>query len=80
MSLRLLCLLANRLITSLLITLYIYYEKEDIEEFLKDKKIRFINYQDWEKINAAEIKRGEFVGKPREKFTTISEMLACVGK
>ncbi len=51
-----------------------------LEEFLKEKKIRFVNYQDWEKINAAEIKRGEFVGKPREKFTTISEMLACVGK
>ncbi len=57
-----------------------YPHQEQFEEFLKQKKIRFVNYQDWEKINAAEIKRGEFVGKPREKFTTISEMLACVGK
>ncbi len=54
--------------------------RQEIEEFLRQKKIRFVNYQDWEKINAAEIKRGEFVGKSREKFTTISEMLACVGK
>ncbi len=51
-----------------------------MQEFLNNKNIRYVNYQDWQKIDSAEIKRGELVGKPREKFTTINEMLACAGK
>ena len=36
---------------------------------------RVISYQDWEKLDAEEVKRGEAVGKPREKFTSTESMI-----
>ena len=39
-----------------------------------------ISFEDWQKIDAAEIERGKKVGKPREKFTKIEEMIATVNK
>ena len=33
-------------------------QRQQFEEFLKEKKIRYVNYKDWERIDAAEIKRG----------------------
>jgi ferredoxin--NADP+ reductase len=44
--------------------------------FLKDRGIRVVSYRDWQRIDAAEVRRGEADGKPREKFTRIPEMLA----
>ncbi|MGE3853842.1 MAG: FAD-dependent oxidoreductase [Planctomycetota bacterium] len=41
--------------------------------------VRVINWADWQKIDAAEVERGKAVGKPREKFATIEEMLAILG-
>lgn len=52
---------------------------EGLREILKDRNVRVVTYDDWRKIDAAEIKRGEPKGKPREKFTRIAEMLAAVG-
>jgi ferredoxin--NADP+ reductase len=43
---------------------------------LRERGARVLGYPDWLKIDAAEIKRGEACGKPREKFTQIEEMLA----
>lgn len=43
---------------------------------LKKRGVRVLSYPDWLKIDAAEIKRGESCGKPREKFTLVEEMLA----
>lgn len=37
---------------------------------------KYINYPQWEKIDAAEVAAGEPKGKPREKFTRRDEMLA----
>ena len=34
-----------------------------------------ISWEDWEKIDAEESRRGEAVGKPREKIWTVEEML-----
>lgn len=53
-------------------------QRASLEEFLKKKSIRYINYQDWQKINSVEIERGKPLGKPREKFTSTAEMLACL--
>jgi hypothetical protein len=38
-----------------------------------------VSYTDWERINAAEIARGEAAGRPRDKFSDIDEMIAAVG-
>lgn len=45
---------------------------------LKDRGVRVVSYQDWQKIDAAEVARGQANGKPREKFTTIIEMLEAL--
>ncbi|MGX1323844.1 ferredoxin--NADP+ reductase [Bradyrhizobium sp. USDA 377] len=40
---------------------------------------RIVSYPDWMTIDAAEKCRGALLGKPREKFVTIPDMLAAVG-
>jgi adrenodoxin-NADP+ reductase len=39
-----------------------------------------VTYQDWKKIEAAEFAIGDKLGKPREKFSNISDMLAVLGR
>lgn len=51
---------------------------EAILSILKGKKSRHISYDEWQKINAKEIERGEPKGKPREKYTYIDEMLSVI--
>lgn len=48
---------------------------ESIEGFLKERKIRFIQFSDWKKIDQFEIEKGRLKGKIREKFSRVSEML-----
>lgn len=48
---------------------------EMLIDLLKELDIRFVTFADWKKIDAAEIERGTKVGKPREKFLTVEEML-----
>ena len=52
--------------------------EENVFKLLKQRNIRVITFQDWKKIDTAEIKRGEAIGKPREKFVSVGEMLALV--
>ena len=52
---------------------------EGLREILKSRNVRVVSYQDWKTIDAAEIRRGEPKGKPREKFTRVDEMLAAIG-
>ena len=47
-------------------------------KFLQEKKICFVSFSDWKKIDAAEIERGKPLGKPREKFVTKEEMLGVL--
>ena len=51
---------------------------EAIYSILTNKNIRYINFEDWNKINAKEIEHGEAKGKPREKYTSVKEMLAVI--
>jgi ferredoxin--NADP+ reductase len=39
---------------------------------------RVVSYAGWLKIDAVEVERGKPKGKPREKLTTVEEMLAVV--
>ena len=48
-------------------------------EILDRRGIRHISFSDWKKIDDAEIARGQTTGKPREKYTSINEMLALLG-
>ncbi len=48
--------------------------REALEKLLKERNIRSVSYEDWKKIEAAEIENAE--GEhPRKKFITIQEML-----
>lgn len=52
----------------------------DVEALIKEKQPRFVTYEDWQKIDAAELAKGEAEGRVRVKFTTVEEMLELVGK
>lgn len=45
---------------------------------LKQKGVRVVSYSDWQKIDAAEIANGQTIGKSREKFTRVADMLALL--
>jgi len=46
---------------------------------LLTRSVRPVSFEDWEAIDQAERGRGLPLGKPREKFTRISEMLTACG-
>ena len=48
---------------------------EGIYSLLKDRNIRCISFPEWKKIDQQEVERGRQHNKPREKFTSIREML-----
>lgn len=50
--------------------------REGLYKILDSNGVQYINYSQWEIIDAAEIAAGEPKGKPREKFTRRDEMLA----
>jgi ferredoxin--NADP+ reductase len=50
-----------------------------VRELLASRGVRAVSFADWQKIDAAEIERGKAVGKPREKFTRVEDMLAVLG-
>jgi len=51
---------------------------EGIYKALEERKVRSISFSDWKKIDQCEIERGQAKQKPREKFTSIKEMLAIL--
>jgi len=46
-----------------------------IVEFLDTRGVRYVTWEDWKRIDAAEVERGERRGAPRSKFSRVSEML-----
>jgi ferredoxin--NADP+ reductase len=52
---------------------------EAIVNFFKEKNIKAIRFDDWKKIDTAEVARGAPLGKPREKFVVVEEMLKVIG-
>jgi len=48
---------------------------EAVVALLKARGVRYITWQDWKKIDAAEVAAGRALGRPRVKFTTVQAML-----
>ena len=46
---------------------------------LSGGRLKIVSYADWQEIDISERNRGHQRGKPREKFTCISDMLAVLG-
>jgi ferredoxin--NADP+ reductase len=51
-----------------------------LEALLKERGVRVVRYADWHRIDEAEIKRGKEVGKPRENFVSINDMLGVIAQ
>ncbi|HOE66247.1 MAG TPA: FAD-dependent oxidoreductase [Candidatus Hydrogenedentes bacterium] len=52
--------------------------EDAIRELLAARSVRVVSFAEWKKIDAVEIERGTLRGKPREKFTSVAEMLAVL--
>ncbi|CEF61065.1 NADPH:adrenodoxin oxidoreductase, mitochondrial [Strongyloides ratti] len=50
-------------------------EKKGIKTLLNNRKIRYINWDDWKKIDEKEIELGKVYGKEREKLQNVLEVL-----
>jgi ferredoxin--NADP+ reductase len=53
-------------------------DTESLVELLRSRQVRVVSWEDWRRIDAAEIERGKAKGKPREKFASVEEMLALL--
>lgn len=53
---------------------------DEAREFVESRQPQLVSYDDWSKIDEAEIGRGEPLKRPRVKFTRVDEMLEVLGK
>jgi ferredoxin--NADP+ reductase len=51
--------------------------RDAVLELLESRGVRVVSYPQWRTIDAAEVARGAAVGKPREKFVDVDEMLSA---
>lgn len=51
------------------------HDVNSLLERISARGVRLVDFTDWERIDRAEVARGQPLGKPREKFTTVDEML-----
>jgi ferredoxin--NADP+ reductase len=47
----------------------------DVERFIKNRQPQYFSYEDWRRVDASEISRGQALGRPRLKFTRIDDMI-----
>ena len=52
--------------------------RQKVYEILDSRGVKYINYDQWKTIDQVEIERGEPKGKPREKITSVNEMISLV--
>lgn len=55
-------------------------DAEAVVRWLEDRKIRYVTYEDWGRIDKEERARGEVQGRPRSKIVTVDEMLRVCGR
>lgn len=51
-----------------------------VEQLLADRGVRFLSFDDWERLDQQELKLGKAAGKPREKFTSSEAALAALSQ
>ena len=47
-------------------------------DFLKEKKIQFVSFEDWKKLDKFEIEQGQQKRKSRQKICEVQEMLDLI--
>jgi adrenodoxin-NADP+ reductase len=48
---------------------------DEICKLLKERGIQYVDKHGWKRIDEEEIRRGQLIGKPRDKLQKIEEML-----
>lgn len=51
-----------------------------VQAFIEESKPRYVNYEEWLRLNELEVTKGEAQGRPRVKFTDVESMLKALGK
>lgn len=51
-----------------------------IESFLKSKEIPYLTFSDWKELDLLEVEKGAALGKIRQKFVHLSDMLVALKK
>ena len=49
-------------------------------QLITERRPDFFSFDDWKRLDAMEVERGEESGRPRVKFTTVDEMQAALGR
>lgn len=52
--------------------------REGLDRLLSERGVDIVTFRDWQRIDAAEVARAR-AGAPREKFTSMAEMLGALG-
>ena len=55
-------------------------EPEAIESFLKSKEASYLTFSDWKELDFLEVEKGAELGKIRQKFVHLSDMLEALNK
>jgi ferredoxin/flavodoxin---NADP+ reductase len=55
-------------------------DPEAVEPMVRSRQPHVVVYDDWSRIDAAEVARGAACGRPRVKCTTVEEYLAAAGR
>ncbi len=55
-------------------------EPEAVESLVRHRQPDVITYDDWRTLDRLEAERGQPLGRPRVKFTSVAEMLAALGR
>ncbi len=53
-------------------------ETQAVLGLLSERGVRVVSFDDWQKIDASEIERGQKIGKPREKYVSVEEMISVL--
>ena len=51
-------------------------DSEAVRAVLNSRQVQVVSFEDWKHLDAEEVRRGETVGKPREKFTRVEDVLS----
>ena len=52
--------------------------EDAVPTLLTEKGVRYVSFDDWKYLDQIEVENGKKIGKPREKMTTVAEMLAAL--
>jgi ferredoxin/flavodoxin---NADP+ reductase len=52
----------------------------DVTELLRERGCNYLTFEDWQRVNAAEVENGKAQGRPRVKFTTAEAMRQAAGR